>query len=181
MTSKPVTSAPTDSRRSHAATAVPPVARDVVDEQHSGAARDVVGMDLDGRRTVLEVVAQRRGASGQLPRLAHRDEADAERMRESSTDDEPACLHPGDELDVAMAGSHVGDDRSERRGVGQQRGDVLKRTPGAGKSGMSRRAPTTSSAIVRLIAVTSGSVWAGCAARSGRSGLLEPTCEPRGR
>ena len=47
-------------------------------------------------------------------------------MRESSTDDEPACLHPGDELDVAMAGRHVGDDRSERRGVGQQRGDVLE-------------------------------------------------------
>ena len=97
---------------------------------------DRVVMDLEGVAAVLEVVAGRVGPRRELSRFAHDREPGAETVRHRRADDEAARLDAEHHVGAsAVALDELVDGRPERRGVREQRGDVLEHDPRLRKVG----------------------------------------------
>src|SRR5579859_3149724 len=100
----------------------------VVDDQHLLAGQDRVLVDVEDIVAVLQRVFDAAGREGQLARFADGDEAGAQLFGHGRTEDEPARLHGGDELDALArpAPAHHLDRLGQRAGVGEQRRDVAE-------------------------------------------------------
>src|SRR5699024_930263 len=112
----------------------PPGREDVVDDEHAGTVRQVLGMDLDPGLPVLERVVDAHRGPGELARLAHRQEAHAQLDGQGGTEDESPGLEPGDDVDAATppvgVRLHGGD---EEVSVREDGGDVLEGHPRLGE------------------------------------------------
>src|SRR5262245_4353514 len=71
----------------------------VVDDQDALPGADRVSVDLERVRAVLERVLDRDRLRGQLAELANGHETRAELVRHRGAEDEPARLHPDDDVD----------------------------------------------------------------------------------
>ena len=122
------TSAPMRRSRLTAATAVPPVAIEVVDQDDALARADRVRVDLDLVDAVFERIGDAHRLVRQLALLADRHEAGRELMRHRAAEDEAARLDPGHLVDLA-AGVRVDefiDGAAEGARIAEQRGDVAE-------------------------------------------------------
>src|SRR5712692_4728111 len=104
----------------------------VVDDEDLIARREGILVHLQRGGAVLKLVGLGAAGGGQLPLLAHRDEAGLEPERDWRRQDEPACLDPGYLVDPAVPGGERADHHSQRGAVGEQRGDVLEHDAGPG-------------------------------------------------
>ncbi len=107
---------------------MPPVAKHVVDHQDALSRVDGVAMDLQLVAAVLERVLLAHHCPGQLAGLAHGDETGTHPVRDRSSDDETASLHPEHSisLHVVEAARQLGDGPTEPRAIAQERRDVAK-------------------------------------------------------
>ena len=105
---------------------------EIVDQQDPVTTPERVGVDLEGRRPVLELVGAALDRVGQLAGLAHRNEADAELPGGEGAEDEAASLHPGHRVDrqAEKGVEELVDGELERRRVADQGSDVAKDDPG---------------------------------------------------
>ena len=93
---------------------------DIVNHEHTGAALQDPGVHLQLVAAVLEVVFDLDRLGRELPRLPHRDHADAELDRHRRGKQKPPRLHRRDRVDprVAPRGHHQPHRRGERRRIG---------------------------------------------------------------
>jgi hypothetical protein len=105
--------------------------KQVVVDQDAGAARQRVGVDLEGVDPVFECVLGADDLVRQLAALARGHEAHAEVARQRAAEDEAARLGGDHEVDVELARvlAEPRDGRVERCGVQQERRDVLEDDP----------------------------------------------------
>src|SRR6266576_2910135 len=110
---------------------------EIVDDEHPRARFDRVPVHLESRRAVLEVVLDAHHIPRQLAELSHRDEANAELVRDRRREDEPPRLHPHDDIDLLRADLREEPVDRGREGVSilEQRGDVFEKDPGLWKVG----------------------------------------------
>src|SRR5579859_1768108 len=74
----------------------------VVDDYHVLPRLDRIHVDLERITAVFQIVGHLSGGSGQFARLAYRDEARVESIRERGTEDEAACFDAKHQVDVAL-------------------------------------------------------------------------------
>ena len=100
----------------------------VVDDEDPLSGLDRVGVDLEGRRAVLELVLDLDRLRRQLAELAHRHEAGAELVGQRRAEDEAARLHADHEVDLRAADllGHAVDHLAERVRLLEERGDVVE-------------------------------------------------------
>ena len=100
--------------------------QDVVDDEHTLALAEGVGVHLEAVLAVLETVVHALGAARQLPRLARGHDADVQLPRQSAAEEKAARLDSEDLLRPLFAEGcgHRVDGCGEGLGRGQQRRDV---------------------------------------------------------
>lgn len=103
--------------------------RDQVVDQHDAVARlHRVGVHLDRRRAVFELVGFLDRRERQLALLADRHEADVQLVRDDRADDEPARVEAGNDVraDVEIAVHELVDQDAEDARIREQRRDVAE-------------------------------------------------------
>jgi hypothetical protein len=110
---------------------------EIVDEDDALAGLDGIHMDLEGVGTVLEVVGDSGHWGGKLARLAHRNEAGIEAVREGGAEDESARLDAQHEVDFLLdvVGGQSVNELGEAGLVFEQGGDVVEENAGLGEVG----------------------------------------------
>ncbi len=106
--------------------------QEVVDDEHLLTRLDRVAMDLEGVRSVLERVLDGDRLGRELAQLAHGHEAGVELVGHRRAEDEAARLHADHDVDrfTGVRRKHQVDRLAIRRGVLEQRGDVVKEDAG---------------------------------------------------
>ena len=163
--------------------------QEVVDDQHLLARLDRVAMDLERVRAVFERVLDGDRLGRQLAELPDRDQAGVELVGHRGTEDEPARLHPDDDVDllVLVRLEHQIDRLLVGAGILEQGRDVVEEDAGLREVGdladpfAQRLGGHRDGVLQQVVFGSADEVLGGCRAgrKVYRSKRGRPTCADR--